>query len=218
MQHNYNLRKSLLLGLASKLKSSKKPPIQKKPKKVKTEDPPKKRRGRPPKTEKVMPKQRKPRKTKAPAKKEKPVVVKTVEKTDTKERRYCKIVFDLDWLKMYCEDKQFSTFAKKCLSLRTYEGGYTKPLYDFLQQLLDRFFGNSIISVKAFPLAVSIGDHVIREVYGREDYFHVEVTFEKGAIKIPQGGTTLQKDTVFFNEINSLVPKDIRRTTGFISL
>ena len=93
-----------------------------------------------------------------------------------------------------------------------------KSTYDNLQLILDRLFKSSPISLRVFPLTVSIGEHKLKEIYGHEDFFHVEVSFDSGSIKIPQGGTALQKDTFFFNEINTFVPKDIKRATGFISL
>lgn len=194
------------------------------------ETPPKKRRGRPPNPEKKAKVATKKKRKKAviavkPERKRRVKPLKIAEskctavsKPDTKERIYCKLVLDLSWLGNHSTDKQINSFARRCSYQRTYQGGYDKETYVQLQYLLDKYFKDTSISVSVKPLTISIGGHTVRELYGREDFFHAEVSFEKGLIKVPQGGTALQKDTVLFNELNSFVPKDIKRATGFISL
>jgi len=110
-------------------------------------------------------------------------------------------------------------FAKLCMYQRE-STGYNKNTLQSLQEIFDEAFSNSTIKVTVFPMALTIGDHVIKEVYGygTNDFFYVKISFKKSDINIPQGGTSLQKETAFLNQINELIPKYLKRCGGFVAI
>jgi len=201
----------LLLGLVSKTKKSQIKPA----KKIKKVKPPKeikgqKRRGRPKKSPPVKTRI----KREQPTKQAKPAIV-----VETKEKVHAKLVLDFPWFRHSGSEvhRTLSDFSKRCMAERC-TTGYTKGTYDWLQEILKATFNGTGLEVKTAPLCLSLLGSTIREVPGHEEYFYVEVSFPKTLIKVPQGGSLLQRNTIIFNGLNSFIQKEIRRAVGFIPL
>jgi hypothetical protein len=225
MQYRFPFQKNLLLGLASKIKSSKKPKQQKESKPTK----PVRAKRVEKKTEQVKPlpikkekkkvkQKRKPvKKPKAPKAKPSVKAPKETVFLENHTTKYCKLVVSVEWLRATQEDKGIKDFANRSHYEQVYcSGQYSKETMGMLQGIINRVMNLEHVKITVVPMTLHIGSHVMKEIYGKDDHFYAEVQFDREGIKLPIGANPSQKDTIFFNELNALIPKHLKRGIGFV--
>jgi hypothetical protein len=106
------------------------------------------------------------------------------------------------------QDNSFTWNGNKQLS---------KNSLDYLNDVFSMVFPADPIEVVAMPVVISVGDKIIKQLFGKDETFYVRISMRAGTITPPQGFSPQQKELFTLSQLNSRIPKETKGIFGFVS-